>query len=183
MEETSKSGMSWASIILGIIVLVFIFGAWGGNGFFGGRGYGPGFAAGVAADGCGHTPNCDVERRGLVTAADTNYRIIEQAQATRETVQATASATQAKIDFYAYQDLRDKLAEQQRQNMMLQNQIYSDAKFNALSSQLANIQCKMLVKPEVTGVGAVCPNAGILNGLGINSFGNGCGTCGGGFTA
>ena len=32
MEETSKSGMSWASIILGIIVLVFIFGAWGGNG-------------------------------------------------------------------------------------------------------------------------------------------------------
>lgn len=179
MEETSKSGMSWASIILGIIVLVFIFGAWGGNGFFGGRGYGPN----AAYDGCSRTSNCEVERRGLITAADTNYRIIEQAQATRETVQATASATQAKIDFYAYQDLRDKLAEQQRQNMMLQNQIYSDAKFNALSSQLASIQCKMLVKPEVTGVGAVCPNAGILNGLGINSFGNGCGTCGGGFTA
>lgn len=179
MEETSKSGMSWASIILGIIVLVFIFGAWGGNGFFGGRGYGPN----PAYDGCSRTSNCEVERRGLITAADTNYRIIDQAQATRETVQATASATQAKIDFYAYQDLRDKLAEQQRQNMMLQNQIYSDAKFNALSSQLANIQCKMLVKPEVTGIGAVCPNAGILNGLGVNSFGNGCGTCGGGFTA
>lgn len=179
MEETSKSGMSWASIILGIIVLVFIFGAWGGNGFFGGRGYGPN----VAYDGCSRTSNCEVERRGLITAAETNYRIIDQAQATRETVQATASATQAKIDFYAYQDLRDKLAEQQRQNMMLQNQLYSDAKFNALSSQLANIQCKMLVKPEVTGIGAVCPNAGILNGLGINSFGNGCGTCGGGFTA
>lgn len=180
MEETSKSGMSWASIILGIIVLVFIFGAWGGNGFFGGRGYGPGFAAGVAADGCGRTSNCEVERRGLITAADTNYRIIEQAQATRETVQATASATQAKIDFYAYQDLRDKLAEQQRQNMMLQNQIYSDAKFNALSSQLANIQCKMLKRPDVSGLATSCNP--IVTPFGIyaqnlnGSCGCGCGT-------
>lgn len=175
MEETSKSGMSWASIILGIIVLVFIFGAWGGNGFFGGRGYGPGFAAGVAADGCGRTSNCEVERRGLVTAADTNYRIIEQAQATRETVQATASATQAKIDFYAYQDLRDKLAEQQRQNMMLQNQIYSDAKFNALSSQLANIQCKMLKRPDVSGLATSCNPIVTPFGIYAQNLNNSCG--------
>lgn len=31
-------------------------------------------------------------------------------------------------------------------------------------------------KPQVTGVGAVCPNAGIINGLGIGSGINGCGT-------
>ena len=36
----------------------------------------------------------------------------------------------------------------------------------------------MLNAPEVTGVGAVCPNAGIINGLGINSlngYNYGCG--------
>lgn len=173
--EDGKYGISWSSIILGIIVLLFLFGgAWGGNGnFFGPRG---GYGFGFGDAGCSRTSNCEVERRGLVTAADTNYRIIEQAQATRETVQATASATQAKIDFYAYQDLRDKLAEQQRQNMMLQNQLYSDKQFNALQAQLTSIQCQMLKRPDVTGIGAVCPNAGIINGLGINGF-NGCG-CG-----
>lgn len=189
MEDTSytKSGMNWASIIMGFIVLVLVFGFLfgGGNGFggfgnWGARGYGYGYEGG-----CPRTSNCEVERRGLITAAETNYRIIDQAQATREVVQATANATQTKIDFYAYQDLRDKLAEQQRQNMMLQNQIYSDAKFNALAASIADIKCNMLRRPDVTGIGAVCPNAGILNGLGINGFSNGCGcnSCGTGFTA
>lgn len=50
------------------------------------------------------------------------------------------------------------------------------AQFHALEKQIAEIGCNMLVKPNVTGVGAVCPNAGIINGLGIsNSFSNGCG--------
>lgn len=43
------------------------------------------------------------------------------------------------------------------------------AQFNALATQVAAIQANMLVKPNVTGVGAVCPNAGIINGLGIGS--------------
>ena len=48
--------------------------------------------------------------------------------------------------------------------------------FHALEKQIAEISCNMLVKPNVTGVGAVCPNAGILNGLGIsNSLSNCCG--------
>ena len=182
MEE-GKSGMSWASIILGIIVLLFIFGAWGGNGgFFGPRGGFGGYGYGFGDCGCSRVSNCEVERRGLITAAETNYRIIDQANATRATVEATAQATQTKIDFYAYQDLRDKLAESQRQNMMLQNQLYSDAKFNALQTQLASIQCNMLKRPDVTGIGAVCPNAGIINGLGINGL-NGCGSCGCGTVA
>lgn len=173
MEEL-KTGTNWWGLLILIFLLFIVFGGGfgiGGFGAYGRRGYGDYFG------GCERTSNCEVERRGLITAADTNYRIIEQAQATRETVQATASATQAKVDFYAYQDLRDKLAEQQRQNMMLQNQLYSDAKFNALEKQIAGISCNMLRKPDVTGIGAVCPNASILNGLGINSFSGGCG-CG-----
>ena len=35
--------------------------------------------------------------------------------------------------------------------------------------QISTISCNMLKKPDVTGIGAVCPNAGIINGLGIES--------------
>ena len=47
--------------------------------------------------------------------------------------------------------------------------------FHALEKQIAEISCNMLVKPNVTGVGAVCPNAGIINGLGISNSLNCCG--------
>jgi hypothetical protein len=69
--------------------------------------------------------------------------------------------------------------------MVLENRIYSDAQFNALRAQIEEIGCSMLKRPEVTGVGAVCPNAGIINGLGIGSGLNygGCGGYGGFVTA
>lgn len=157
---------SWGWIIFLILILWFFVG--GGFGGFGGLGYGNragAFLAGeVAGSNCGAS-NCEVERRNLVATADTNYRIIEQANATRTTVEATAQATQAKIDFYAYQDLRDKLAESQRENMMLQNKLYSDAKFGAIESQLASISCKMAKQPEVYAVSAACPNSAIYNGF------------------
>lgn len=46
----------------------------------------------------------------------------------------------------------------------------------ALTASIADIRCNMLTRPNITGVGAVCPNAGVLNGLGIDRF-TGCG-CG-----
>lgn len=174
MEET-KSGISWWGLVIVLFLLFIVFG--GGFGGFGGYGYG---RRGFGDFACCGASGCEVERQGLITAAETNYRIIDQANATRATVEATAQATQTKIDFYAYQDLRDKLAESQRQNMMLQNQLYSDAKFNALQTQLSSIQCNMLRRPDVTGIGVSCPSAAILNGLGVNTLSglNGCCGCG-----
>lgn len=172
-------GFSWGWIIFLILILwFFVGGGFSGFGGFGPYGRGAAYAAGdltgllTARDISNSVgaSNCEVERRGLVTAADTNYRIIDQAQQTRNTVEATAQATQAKIDFYAYQDLRDKLSESQRENMMLQNKLYSDAKFNVIEGQLANIACKMAKQPEVYATSAVCPNAAIINGLGFNGF-------------
>lgn len=81
-----------------------------------------------------------------------------------------------KIDFYAYQGVRDQLAEALRKNLVLENQLYNDRKFGEIDKQLAAISCQMLKRPDVTGVGAVCPNSAIINGLGINGL-NGCG-CG-----
>lgn len=90
----------------------------------------------------------------------------------------TANTTQTKIDFYAYQDLRDRLSEEQRKVLTLENQLFVKDQLAPVNAQLASIQCHMLKRPDVTGIGAVCPNAGIINGLGINSLnGYNCG-CG-----
>lgn len=174
MITNNDGTFSWGWIIFLILILwFFVGGGFGGFGGFGGYGNRAGaFLAGdvygqSVAHGAG---NHEVERRGLVTAADTNYRIIEQAQQTRDVVSATAQATQAKIDFYAYQDLRDKLSESQRENMMLQNKLYSDAKFGAIETQLASIACRMAKQPEIYATSAVCPNAAVINGLGFNGY-------------
>lgn len=45
-----------------------------------------------------------------------------------------------------------------------------DAKLNALAAAIGNINCQMLKKPEVTGVGVCCPPQAILNGLGVQSL-------------
>lgn len=182
MMSTNETTFSWGWIIFLILILWFFVG--GGIGGFGGFGYGNragAFLAGEAVgSNCGAS-NCEVERRNLVNVAETNYRIIDQSNATRAVVEATAQATQAKIDFYAYQDLRDKLSESQRENMMLQNKLYSDAKFGAIESQLATIACKMAKQPEVYATSAVCPNAAVINGLGFNGgypYPCGCGCTG-----
>ena len=141
---------SWGIIIF--LILLFMF--FGNGNFFGG--YGNKHGGNVTTD--------DVERRNLISTADTNYRIIEQGNATRQVVEATASTTQAKIDFYAYQELRDKLAESQRQNAILENQLYNDRKFGVIESQLATIACKMAKQPELSAVSVACPSSAIYNG-------------------
>lgn len=182
---SNDTTFSWGWVIFLILILWFFV---GGNGFgFGGYGNRAGsFLAGDilgqlqgrdASLSCGAS-NCEVERRGLITAAETNYRIIDQAQQTRNVVEATSATTNAKIDFYAYQDLRDKLSESQRENMMLQNKLYSDAKFGAIEAQLASISCRMAKQPEVYATSAVCPNAAVINGLGINGMPYGFYGCG-----
>lgn len=182
---SNDTTFSWGWVIFLILILWFFV---GGNGFgFGGYGNRAGsFLAGDilgqlqgrdASLSCGAS-NCEVERRGLITAAETNYRIIDQAQQTRNVVEATSATTNAKIDFYAYQNLRDKLSESQRENMMLQNKLYSDAKFGAIEAQLASISCRMAKQPEVYATSAVCPNAAVINGLGINGMPYGFYGCG-----
>ena len=63
----------------------------------------------------------------------------------------------------------DKLAKAEMDNYFLKGQIAADQRFGALEKQISTISCNMLKKPDVTGIGAVCPNAGIINGLGIES--------------
>lgn len=175
-----KENFSWGGIgFLAIFILLIL-------AFFGrGNGFGWGNNCGVPFDGVGATnygfqnykATCDAEKSEIINTARTQYLTEQQASATRELVQSTANTTQAKIDFYAYQDLRDKLAESQRENLILQNKLFIKDELAPITSELSSIRCNMLRRPDVTGVGAVCPNAGIINGLGLTGLNNCCG-CG-----
>lgn len=180
-----KESYSWGGIgFLALFFLIIIaFWSRGGNGFGWGNNCANGFmpwggdGIGFGASSYGfqnYRATCDAEKAEIINTAATQYKTIEQAQLTRDTVNATANATQAKIDFYAYQDLRDRLSEEQRKVLTLENQLFVKDQLAPLTASVADIRCNMLVRPNITGIGAVCPNAGVLNGLGINSF-NGCG--------
>lgn len=179
MED--KSSYSWGGIgflAIFFLILIAVFFR-GGNGFGGwGNGACDGFAGGMGYGFQNFKATCDAEKAEIINSATTQYGTIQQATQTRELVASTAATTQAKIDYYAYQDLRDKLGEAQRQNMMLQNQLFVKDQLAPVNEQLASIRCNMLRRPDVTGIGAVCPNAAILNGLGVNSlngWNSGCG--------
>lgn len=183
-----KESYSWGGIgflaLFFLIVVAFLFNRNGcGNGWFGNGcngGWSNGFVGvGVPGYGLGfedYKAICNAEKQEIINSARTQYLVEEQANLTRANDTANSRMIAEKIDFYAYQGLRDQLAEEQRKNLVLENQLYNDRKFGVVEAQLANISCQMLKRPDVTGIGAVCPNAAIINGLGINGL-NGCG-CG-----
>lgn len=170
----SMGGIGFLAILF---ILIFAVIGRGGFGNFGGWGNGCGNNWG---DGCtsygfqNYKATVDAEKAEIINTARTQYITEQQAASTRELVQSTANTTQAKIDFYAYQDLRDKLSESQRENMMLQNKLFVKEQLAPVTAQLSSIECKMLRRPDVTGIGAVCPNSAIINGLGLNNLGCGC---------
>lgn len=184
-----KESYSWGGIgFLALFFLIVVARNGCGNGWFGnscgncGGNWASGFATGVGVPGYGlgfedYKAICNSEKQEIINSARTQYLVEEQANLTRANDTANSRMIAEKIDFYAYQGLRDQLAEAQRKNLVLENQLYNDRKFGEVDKQLAAISCQMLKRPDVTGVGAVCPNAAIINGLGItglNSCGCGC---------
>lgn len=182
-ENYSWGGIGFLAIFFLILIAVFARGGCG-NGWFGnGCNNGTPFGYDNGPIGYGFQnfrATCDAEKAEIINTARTQYLTEQQAAATRELVNATASATQAKIDYYGYQDLRDKLAESQRENMMLQNQLFVKDQLAPVNATLASIQCNMLTKPQVTGLSTSCnpivtPNIASVVGMG----GCGCHTCNG----
>jgi hypothetical protein len=182
MDEKTYSMGGIGFLALFFLILISFWNR-GGCGGFGGWGNNCGTCGGWN-DGVNMTnygfqnfkATCDAEKAEIINSARTQYLVEQQAAATRDIVTATANATQTKVDFYAYQGLRDQLAETQRALMEANNKLFVKDQLAPITAQLSSIQCNMLRRPDVTGVGAVCPNAGIINGLGINSL-NACG-CG-----
>ena len=178
MDETKGIGLFGYIILFVIIVWVFG-GAFGGNGF----GWGNRACAGPAECGYGglgfqnYKAICDAEKANITQTATTQFLIEQQSAANRELIAAQTNAINTKIDYYGYQNERDKNADLSRENMELRNQLFMKDQLAPITATLASIQCNMLRRPDVTGVGVACPSAAILNGLGVNSLNTGCG-CG-----
>jgi hypothetical protein len=150
MED--KSGMGWAGLLLFFVVIWILFGSMAGNGL--------GWGNRNNWGGCDRVSNCEVEKQGIIDSAKTQHLIETTGRQTQEYLGN-------KIDFYEFQNLRDQLAAERSKNMVLENRLYSDAQFTALSRQLegccyANerrldaIECQMLKRPAIYGIGATC---------------------------
>lgn len=194
-EEMNTMGMNWGIVIF-FLILFFIF-AGGGNWFNRGSNQpnGADLMTMLQSEGAmGRVKNFDLQRQNDVNTAEL-YKVMRNSQdATLAAVQNSTNqlAQQSRLQYDAQQgeklfDLKLKaLAEQQSyeaklaakdatiERMTLAQQM--SAQMAVMEKQIAKISCNMLTKPQVTGVGAVCPNAGIINGLGIGSGINGCGT-------
>lgn len=178
-----KETMSWGGVgFLALFFLILIaFWGRGGNAF--GNGWGNGFVPyGVGVPGYGlgfedYKAICESEKQEIINSARTQYLTEQTSAATQAVVNATANATQTKIDFYAYQDLRDQLAETQRQLMEANNKLFVKDQLAPINATLASIQCNMLRRPDVTGLSTSC-NPIVTPALaGYNGYGcNGCGT-------
>jgi hypothetical protein len=172
--EDSKSGMTWIGVLFVILVIWAIFGGGFGNGWgnnnrqattpivLGGEGYG-----GWYGGGCNRVSNCEVEKREIIDSATTQYKVEQASANTNALMQAGfASITDQNNRLYI-QGLNEKLYDLKMENQTLKGQIYSDAKFNALTSQLEscccsfqrrldNIEAQMLTKPALFGVASTC---------------------------
>lgn len=110
-----------------------------------------------------------------IDTARTQYMIENTAKQTQEQAMALANALGTKIDFYEYQNLRDQLAQERTKNVVLENRVYSDAKFNALErqneamfgvlkSEIADLSCNVPKRPPYYAQGFVACGSPIPNG-------------------
>jgi hypothetical protein len=162
MEE-SKSGMSWIAVLFIILIIWAIFG--------GGFGFGSNRQQPVMLEsyggGCNRVSNCEIERREIIDSATTQYQVEQQGAATRTAVADGVATIVDQNNRLYIQGLNEKLFDLKMENQGLKTQIYSDAKFTALTNQLSEcccgfnrrldgIEAQMLTKPNLYGVAATC---------------------------
>lgn len=143
-----------------ILVLIILFGGGGGclGNLFGGRNN----------CGCGgYGAEQAIEKQNIITAAETNYRVIDESRKSTDLISAQLrnqyDAAQGEKMF----DLKlNALAMQQGyeakliakdatiERMTLAHEMGS--KFDALAAQIADIRCNMLPRPQVFGIGTSC---------------------------
>lgn len=157
MDESMGTGTGLWGIVIFFILLFFIFDR---------KGLGVDGATVIADNGCSKVSNCEVEKQTIVNTATTQFLIeqkanqqtmlsLDLANKTNMTIVEDGMKTREKIDFYAYEGLKDQLAQSRAENIALRGQIYSDAKFNALEAQLASISCNMPQRPPFYSAGGL----------------------------
>lgn len=89
------------------------------------------------------------EKQGLIDSARTQYLVEQQGSETR-------SFLGNKIDYYKYEELRDKVNKAESENMFLKGQIADDHRYNSLRAELSDIRCNMLDKPRLFSSAFTC---------------------------
>lgn len=152
MDTMENTGFGGYGLIIFLVLLFWVF---GGNNLFGNNRWG---------SNCQGASPCEIEKQEIIDSAKTQYLIEQKSAESTAALTAGQNVIATKIDFYAYQDLRDRLAEAQRQNLVLENKLYSDAQFNALNSKLDTLSCQQLKAPTFIPYGgyvaATCGNNG-----------------------
>lgn len=144
MDEKS-TGLGGYGLIIFLILLFFI--------FFWGNGRGGDLYA--ANGGCGRVSNCAIEKLTLEESCKNYLITTNTANATQAVVVADGNKTREKIDFYEYSNLKEQLADAKAKNMFLEGRIYSDAQFNAINAQLAEIRCNTPTRPPFYAAGGL----------------------------
>lgn len=169
VDEMTSGGIGLFGYIILFVIIVWVFGCMFGG--FGGNGFGGGNRGNI-----GNYETLkevfEAQKANISQTATTQFLIEQQSGMNRELIAAQTNAINTKIDYYGYQNERDKNAELARENMELRNQIFVKDQFASINERLAEIGCNMLRRPDVTGIGVACPSAAILNGLGVNSLNN-----------
>ena len=186
MEE-SKSGMTWLGVLFFVVILLVLLGGGlgqSGGGFWGGRGNCGGYAP---EGGCNRVSNCEVEKREIIDSARTQYLTEQQGETTRLAIRDSRDAVMGQASRIYEAQQSEKIFDLKMENQALKGQLYSDAKFTALTQQLSDcccafnrrldgIECNMLTKPNLYGVAATCNGQTIPGGF--NLWRDGCGPCG-----
>lgn len=160
MTDGEHMGFGGYGFLVTIILVLIILGGGGGclGNLFGGRNN----------CGCNNGPSAwDVERRELIDAAQTQYRVIDENRRSTELISAQLrnqwDAAQGeklfdlKLNALAMQQgyeakLLAKDATIERMNLAHE----MGGRFDALTAQIADIRCNMLPRPQVYGIGTSC---------------------------
>ena len=177
--NTGNSGNCWGLIIF-LLILFYFFSGFGG---FASRGAGCYMMddVGLVHQGDCNTANVTKAIRDMQDNVNANVATATNQLALQSRLQYDAQQGEKMFDLKlnalaTQQNYEAKLAAKDAtiERMTLAQKMTDQ--FNILQSEIAAIRCNMLTKPQVTGVGAVCPNAGIINGLGLT------GACGNGYS-
>ena len=153
----SMTGMGWFPILFVILVIWLIFGG----------GFGMNANRGGWDHGCDRVSNCEVERQGIIDSAKTQYLIEQQGAATRAANQAGTEAIMAQNSRIYEQKLQETIFDLKAENQSLRNNIFTKEQTDGLAARLAEcccdfnrrldgIECRMLTKPQLSGVAATC---------------------------
>lgn len=169
-----KDNFSWGWVIFIVLILWFFV---GGSAFGHGRGYGYGY--GDCGNGCNVVSNCQVERQGLITAAETNFRIIDENRKSTEAIMAQSRAQYDANQSEKIFDLKmNAMAQQAAFNLALSEKnatiermtlanTFND-RFNRIDATLASLDCEVLKRPRQYGLAVSCPSEANVNGFGLN---------------